>query len=94
MRIRAITTLLLSISGVGSNRHDTSKFIITLIYLPSKKNNKEVLGIVRRELYIVDSLRAYILVGNNIISPKGILINIANKKAYIASYSIIIRIEL
>jgi len=86
--------LLLSIRGIGSNRYNTSKFIVTLIYLPRKKDNEEVLRIVRRELYIIDSLRAYILIGNNIISPKGISINIANKEAYIASYSIIIYIEL
>ena len=85
--------LLLSIRSIRSKRYKTSDFIVTLIYLPRKKDRHEVLGIVRRELYIVNSLRAYILIRNNIIGPKGISIDIANKRAYIASYKIIIDIE-
>jgi len=85
---------LLSIQGIRSNRYNTSKFIVTPIYLLRKKDNRDILSIVRRELYIIDSLRAYIFIRNNIISLKGISINIANKEVYIASYSIIIYIKL
>jgi len=58
------------VRGIRSNRYKTSNFIVTLIYLPRKKDRYKVLGIVRRELYIVNSLRAYILIRNNIIRPK------------------------
>lgn len=74
----------LSIHGVGSNKHKTSEFVIILIYFLSKKANKEVndikvLTLLTRELYIINSLRAYILISNNIISPENIIINITNK---------------
>lgn len=74
----------LSIHGVSSNKHKTSEFVIILIYFLSKKANKEVndikvLTLLTRELYIINSLRAYILISNNIISPENIIINITNK---------------
>ena len=47
---------------------------------------------LRRELYIVDNLRIKILIKNNIIKSKEIIINIINKKVRINSYSITINI--
>ena len=47
---------------------------------------------LRRKLYIVDNLRIKILIKNNIIKFKEIVINIVNKKVRINSYSIIIDI--
>ena len=43
---------------------------------------------LRRELHIVDNLHIKILIGNNIIGLKEIIIDIVNKKARINSYSI------
>ena len=47
---------------------------------------------LRRELYIIDNLRVKMLIGNDIIEPEGIIIDIANKKARINSCSTIINI--
>ena len=47
---------------------------------------------LRRELYIVDNLRVKMLIKNNIIKFKRIIINIVNKKARIKSYNITIDI--
>ena len=47
---------------------------------------------LRRELHIVDNLRVKILIKNNIIKFKEIVINIVNKKVRINSYSITINI--
>lgn len=43
---------------------------------------------IQRKLYLIKSLKANILIGNNIIGPKDILINISTKLAYISSYKI------
>ena len=51
-----------------------------------------MLTYLRRELHIVDNLRVKILIKNNIIKSKEIVINIVNKKARINSYSITINI--
>ena len=47
---------------------------------------------LRRKLYIVDNLRIKILIRNNIIESKGIIIDVVNKKARINSYSTTINI--
>ena len=47
---------------------------------------------LRRELHIVDNLRVKILIKNNIIEPKEIVIDVVNKKARIDNYSITINI--
>ena len=50
-----------------------------LIYLPNiDKSNKLILVYFYKELYLVDSLQAKILIGNNIIGPEGIIINLAH----------------
>ena len=47
---------------------------------------------LRRELHIVDNLRVKMLIKNNIIKFKEIVINIVNKKVRINNYSITINI--
>ena len=47
---------------------------------------------LRRELHIVDNLRVKILIKNNIIKFKKIVINVINKKARIKNYNITINI--
>ena len=51
-----------------------------------------MLTYLRRELHIVDNLRVKILIKNNIIKFKEIIINIVNKKARINNCSITINI--
>ena len=40
------------------------------------KSSKLILVYFRKGLYLVDSLRAKTLIGNNIIGPEGIIINL------------------
>ena len=47
---------------------------------------------LRRELHIINNLPVKILIRNNIIESKDIIINIVNKKIRINSYSITIKI--
>ena len=51
-----------------------------------------MLTYLRRKLYIVDNLRVKILIKNNIIKFKKIVINVINKKARIKNYNITINI--
>ena len=46
-----------------------------------------MLAYIYRELYIIDDLRAKILIRNDILGPKNIVINISNKTAKIGSYN-------
>ena len=85
----------LKVRGVGANRHETDKFVVIPIYFPGKKidGGTEVLAKVQRELHIVDELRAHMLVGNDIIGPERIVVDIANKSATISSCGVKIDIE-
>lgn len=51
-----------------------------------------MLAYIRRELYFVNNLWAKILIRNNIINFKGIILDIINKKIYIDSYKITIKL--
>ena len=76
----------LRVRGVGSSHHETSEFVTQHIYLPAiDDQGNPILACFYRELHIVDNLRAKMLIGNDIIGPEGIVIDIANKQARIGS---------
>lgn len=76
----------MEVRGLGSSRHETSEYVTQNLYFPGiDDKGQAVLACVRRELHIVDDLRAKMLIGNDIIGPEGIVIDVANKKAYIGS---------
>ena len=58
-----------------------------------KKNNIRVLYRILREIHLIDNLKTYILIENNIIELKEIVLNINKSKAFIDSYDIIIDIS-
>ena len=59
----------------------------------NKKENK-ILIYIRRELYLIDNLRTKILIENDILELKNIVINIIDEKAYIDSYKTSIKISI
>ena len=76
----------LRVRGVGASHHETSEFITQRIYPPAiDGNGKSILACLYRELHIVNNLRAKMLIGNDIIGPEGIVIDVANKQARIGS---------
>ena len=80
---------LLSVRGIRSTKYQTDEYIITPLYFSSTQDgNNKVLTYIRKEIHLVNNLRAKILIGNDIIAPEGFVINITNKKANIKSYNI------
>lgn len=51
-------------------------------------NNSPVYVCIWRELHLIDGLEANTLIGNNLLSPKSVFLNIAAKTAYIESCGI------
>ncbi len=83
--IRRMATPL-NVRGLGTNKHETSEYIIASIYFAGKNpQGKPVRGVIRREVHLVDNLKANMLIGNDILGPEGISIDGANSKATIAS---------
>ena len=82
---------LLKVRRVGASKHKTSEYLITPIYLPGQNTSgEEVLACFRRELYLVDDLRAKILLGNDILGPEGVVVDVADHKAFIGSCQVIV----
>ena len=64
-------------------------------YLPGTTNDGiKAIGCIRREIHLVNNLRAKMLIGNDIISPKQIVIDIANKSARVGSCYLNIKINI
>ena len=63
---------LINIRGIGESRHDASKFAKLELYLPSYTRT----ALIEREFYIVDDLAAKVLIGVDILKPKGIVIDL------------------
>jgi len=71
--IRTIVTLL-EVTGIGKDKYKTAKYIITPLFLLGRnKLDYEVIAkTASREIYLVDNLRANILIGIDVMTPKGI----------------------
>ena len=83
----------LRVRGVGTSKHETNEFAIVPVFLPGKKDGKQVLACIRREVHIVDDLRVKMLIGNDVIGPEGIVVDIANETARIGSCNTDIKIN-
>ena len=77
----------LKVRGLGTSKHETSEYITNPLYLPAveKDTAREVLACIHRELHVVEDLRAKMLIGNDILGPEEIVIDVAGRKAYIGS---------
>ena len=73
--------LPLPVRGIRISKYETSEYITVPIYLPGVQDTgpnsgSKALACIRRELYLVDNLRTNMLVGNDILGPEEIVINI------------------
>ena len=84
----------MKVRGLGTNKYKTTEYIIIPIYLLGTFKGLNIIVYIYRELYLVDNLRAKILISNNIISLESITINIANTKGYISSYKTDINVDI
>ena len=84
-KIRKMSSSL-RVKGLGSAQHDTSEYVLIPVYIPAVKDDgTKVLCRIKREIHLVDNLRAHMLIGNDIIGPEQIVLDVAANKAYIGS---------
>ena len=72
-----IITFSIIVRNIKFNNYAINKYIIFDIYIFDTKNNKLVKTFIIKKAYIVNSLKAKILVKINIISPKLIDFSVA-----------------
>ena len=82
--IKKIKTTI-NIRGIGSLKHVTDEYCLINLYVPSIVKGKPSLAHLRREVHIVDDLKAKILMGVNILGPERILIDVGEEKLLIRS---------
>lgn len=84
----------LKVKGIGASRYKLREFALTTFYmLGLDKGGSEVYTCVQCELYLVDSLKANMLIGNDVLCTEDFTINLANASAHILSYGVIIVIS-
>lgn len=85
--------VLLKVCGIRASKHESNEFVSMPIYfLGVNKYKQPVYACIHRKIFLVDGLRANMLVGNNIIVPEGIMIDLANSTAFITSRNVWIAI--
>lgn len=93
-KISTISTLL-NVRGIGTSKHKSAQFAALLLYfLGEDQAGQQVYTSIKWKLYLVNSLRANILVGNDILSLEGFVININKNRALIESCGVTIPINI
>ena len=85
------------VRGIGNDIYEISEYIIYEIYLPNSTDKDSKIVIAKtaiREIYLVDSLAAGILIGNDVLVPEGINLLFSKKVAHIRSYRVDVSIEV
>ena len=88
MSIRRISKSL-RIKNLNLAIHDIDQYILISIFISKVKiDNIRVLYRIFREIHLINNLKAYMLIENNIIELKEIVLNISKSKAFIDSCDI------
>ena len=84
----------LKMRDIESFRHSTKNYTtISLYFLATNLKNKVILASITRELYIVDELRANVLIDTDIIESEEIVLDVTNQKTYIINCDVTISIN-
>ena len=82
----------ITVRGLGSNRHQTSEYVVTPLLFPGNDNITAMTS--PREIHIVDDLKANLLIGMDIMVPEKIDILASQAKADIGSCQTSVPIEV
>lgn len=79
----------LRVKGLGIAMHDTDEYVLIPMYIPDvKEDGTKVLCRITREIHLIGNLKAHMLIENDIVDPKQIVIDINRSKAVIDSCDI------
>lgn len=77
---------LLKIRDIRSSRHELDKFISMSLYFPGiDSTNRLAYTHIYKNFHIVEVLKANLLLNNDILATKRVIIDLANKSAIILS---------
>ena len=91
--IRTMATPI-TVRGIGTNRHLTDKYAIGTVSLFGKVKGRPTIARFRREIHLVDDLKANLLVGTDILGPEKIAIDLGKREAFIGSCNVTVPIDI
>lgn len=81
----------MEVRRISTFKHESGEFAVLSLYFSSRNNvGKLVYTLLKYKIYFVEELQANLLFGNNILSPKHIVIDIGRKSALIRSCGVTI----
>lgn len=82
-KINTMSTSL-KVKGIGASKHKSSEFAALSLYFSGKNDVGDlVYALLQCEIHLVEGLRANLLIGNDIMSPEAMVINLEKKTALI-----------
>ena len=75
----------LVVRGIGSSHHSTTEYVNLDIYVPGKHNGRYVDALIQRPAFVVDNLRAKMLIGMDILASEDIDLTISTRTGRIGS---------
>lgn len=79
-------SISLEIGRIGTLKHKSAQYAEVSLFLLSKdKKSQQVYVLFNYKLHLIEDLQVNILIGNNILSPKGFVFNVKMDHAIIKS---------
>jgi hypothetical protein len=75
----------IKVRGIGSTVYPSRQYSVAKIYIPAKKEGLDILVELLGEFHFVQGLGCHMLLGNDIMVPNGIILDLAEKKLKIPS---------
>ena len=70
-------TLFFRVKDLKSTMHDMNEYILISIYIfIIRKDDIKILYRIYKEIHFINNLKVYMLLNNDIISPKKIILNV------------------
>ena len=94
IHIRIMTSLITN-RDIKINQHQMIEYIIYSIYIAEINEKDEKIRVMfKRELYVINVLKANVLIDNNIMSAKDIFIDLEKRTIIIDSCNVIVFIKI
>jgi len=87
-------TTSLEVRSLETIKHQSFEYAISNLYIPSRKDEQDITVHIRREVHLVDNLKANMFIDNDVIEPKSIVIDVKKREVYIDNCDVTTHVEI
>lgn len=84
----------ITVRGLGTTQHESTDYVIASMYFSGIKDGVPTKALIQREIHLVKDLKANMLIGNDIITPEGIVMDTRKQEANIRSCGVTVPLEV